>query len=159
MGIYSERLIGNPNSFPMCGFSNDAWAQVLLQLDSSVPLASLGPDHGDWGMEFRNKKPIVLDQSRRHAAYAEAGSFGEYLIRTYGIDNMKKFNRLSQSKERPWNESFGRSLDTLEAGWIRYLKSEFEANGNDVLVLKRLRKANPDTACVKARSLASNRKL
>ncbi|MGD9033608.1 MAG: hypothetical protein PVJ69_11295 [Desulfobacteraceae bacterium] len=159
MGIYSEKLIGNPNSFPMCGFSNDAWALVLLQLGSIVPLVSLGPDHHSWGMEFQNRKPISLDLSRRHAAYAEAGSFGEYLIRTYGINNMKKFHRLSLTIKRPWEDAFGLSLDALEADWIRYLKSEFEANANDVFVLKRLRKVNPDAACNKARGLASDRKF
>ena len=157
MGIYSENRLGNKKSFPMCGFSNDVWVQALLQIDSTIPLDSLGPDHSDWGMEFLNNRPFVRNRAKQHAAYAEAGSFAEYLIRTYGIDNMKKFNRLSRSKERPWNEAFGRSLDILEAGWIHYLKSEFEANANDVLILKRLRKANPNTACFKARSLVPNR--
>jgi hypothetical protein len=157
MGIHSENRLGNQKSFPMCGFSNDVWVQALLQTDSTIPLDSLGPDHSDWGMEFRNNRPFVRNRAKQHAAYAEAGSFAEYLIRTYGIDNMKKFNRLSRSKERPCNEGFGRSLDILEAGWIHYLKSEFEANANDVLILKRLRKANPNTACFKARSVVPNR--
>lgn len=158
MGIYSERLIGNPDSFPMCGFSYDAWVQVLLQLNARVPLVTLGPDHADWGMEFRGGKPVVLDQTRRHAAYAEAGSFGEYLIRTYGIEDMKKFNRLSLNKERPWDEAFGRSLHNLEAEWVRYLQSQYEANADEVSVLKPLWKAKPDTACEKARTLATGRK-
>jgi hypothetical protein len=106
-------------------------------------------------MEIRNNKPIVLHQARRHAAYAEAGSFGEYLIRTYGFDAMKKFNRLSQSKERPWNDVFGLSLDMLEADWINYLNSKRVADAKNISVLKRLRKANPDTACNEARRFAS----
>ncbi len=109
MGIYSEKLLGNPNSFPMCGFSSDTWVQVLLQLKSNVPLSRLSPDHTDWGMKFQNKEPVVFDQTRRHAAYAEAGSFGEYLIRTYGINTMKQFAHLSYKKERPWKEAFGLS--------------------------------------------------
>jgi hypothetical protein len=154
MGIYSEKLLGNPYSFPMCGFSSDTWSQVLLKLNSMVPLASLGPDHLDWGMKFQDKKPIVLDQKRRHAAYAQAGSFGEYLIRTYRTNNVKKFYRLSLTTERPWKEAFGVSLDELEAGWISHLNSQLESNAKDVAALQRLMRKDPDTACTKARELA-----
>jgi hypothetical protein len=159
MGIYSENRIGNRNSFPMCGFSNDTWVQALLQLGAIVPLDSLGPEHADWGMEFRGDQPVVRDRARQHAAYAEAGSFGEYLIRTHGIKNMKKFYRLSLKKERPWKEAFGLSLEALETNWIHYLKSRGEVETQDVLVLKRLIKENPDTACDNARSLASDREF
>lgn len=158
MGIYSENRFGNLNSFPMCGYSNDAWVQALLQLDSSIPLARLGPGHRDWGMEFRNNKPVVRDRARQHAAYAEAGSFGEYLIRSHGIKKMKEFYRLSLKKERPWKDVFDLSLEQLQSAWFRYLQSEFEANAANVVVLKRFRKINPDSACDKARSLASDRK-
>jgi hypothetical protein len=158
MGIYSENQVGNQNSFPMCGYSNDAWVQALLQLDSRIPLADLGPGHIDWGMEFWNKKPVVRDRARQHAAYAEAGSFGEYLIRIHGIEKMKQFYRLSLKKERPWKEAFGLSLEVLEDGWIRYLESEFETNVNEISVLKRLRKAHPHKACDNARSIEPERK-
>jgi hypothetical protein len=151
MGIYSEKLLGNPNSFPICGFSSDTWVQALLQLKSNVPLSGLGPDHTDWGMKIKNKEPVVLDQSRRHTAYAEAGSFGEYLIRTYGINTMKQFVHLSYKKERPWKKAFGLSLDELEADWLRYLNSQIKANAKEVAALKRLIKENSDTACAKAR--------
>jgi hypothetical protein len=153
MGIYSEKLFGNPYSFPMCGFSSDTWSQVLLKLNSMVPLARLGPDHLDWGMKFQGKKPIVIDQKRRHSAYAEAGSFGEYLIRTYGTNNVKKFYRMSRTIERPWKEAFELSLEELEAGWIRHLNSQLESNAKDVAPLQRLMKKNPNTACTKAREL------
>lgn len=159
MGIYSETRFGNRNSFPMCGFSNDAWAQALLQLDSLIPLGSLGPEHGDWGMEFQHSRPVVHDRAKQHAAYAEAGSFGDYLIRTYGIDTMKQFNRLSRENTRPWQDVYGASLRELENGWRRYLKSRYEADAGDVTLLKQLREENPDTACDRARDLASEKKL
>jgi hypothetical protein len=157
MGIFSENRLGTLDSFPMCGFSTDAWVQVLLQLDSSIPLASLGPDHDDWGMEFKNKTPVVRDRARQHAAYAESGSFGEYLIETHGINSMKNFNRLARTKERLWEEAFGLPLAELERGWIRHLKSRLQADAKDVSILKPLREENPVTACYEARRLASDR--
>lgn len=157
MGIYSENRFGNRNSFPMCGFSNDAWAQALLQLDSLIPLGSLGPDHSDWGMEFQHTRPVVHDRAKQHAAYAEAGSFGDYLIRTYGIDTMKQFNRLSRKNGRRWQDVYGSSLRTLENDWLRYLRAQLDANTKNVSLLKRLREENPDTACNRARDLTSGK--
>lgn len=158
MGIYSETRFGNPDSFPMCGFSTDTWVQALLELDSLIPLDSLGPDHSDWGMEFRNKRPVVRDRTKQHAAYAEAGSFGEHMIQTYGIDNMKEFNRLSRQKNRPWKDVFGSSLRALEKEWIGYLKTRSAASSKEVALLKRLRREDPGQACNTARSIASRRK-
>lgn len=154
MGIYSESLVGDPQSFPMCGHTNDAWTQALLELGELIPVADLGPDHRAWGMEFHNNKPRVRDRARQHAAYAEAGSFGQYLVRTYGPGAMKKFYRLSLDAGRPWRQAFGAALRDLEADWVRSLKAQMEADGRPASVLKRLRKADPDAACDQARRLA-----
>ncbi len=59
------------------------------------------------------------DFGKQHRAYAEAGSFGQYLLETYGIDRIKRFHRLSFDKERPWEAAFGLSLDELDNGKTR----------------------------------------
>ncbi|MCB2191028.1 MAG: hypothetical protein KQI62_05650 [Deltaproteobacteria bacterium] len=153
MGIYSENRFGSRKSFPMCGHNNDLWVQALISLGSYIPLTSLGPDHGDWGMEFRGQKPFVSDRARQHAAYVESGSFGEYLIKTHGINRMKRLCRLARDGGRAWQEVYGLSLKKLEAAWLEQLKASRQANSKEVAALMDLIKDNPRTACQRARGL------
>jgi hypothetical protein len=157
MGIYSENRFGSRKSFPMCGHQNDHWVRALIRLGSYIPLASLGPDHGDWGMEFRNQRPFVSDRARQHAAYVESGSFGEYLIKTHGIKRMKRLCRLARDGGRAWQEVYGLSLKELEAAWLGQLKASRQVNSKEVAALMDLLKDNPRTACQRARGLAAGR--
>ena len=111
MGILSEAHVGNPATFPMCGYSSDDWVLALLKSDSYIPLGELGPDHESWGMrDDGGGKLSILDKARQHRAYAEAGSFGNYLFQTHGISKIKQLHRLSQEKSRPWQDVFGVGL-------------------------------------------------
>jgi hypothetical protein len=123
-GPEMEELWGNTQSFPMCGFSTDSWALAIRQVGAYIPLAKIGPDHESWGMTMAHDGwPKVVDAWKQHVVYAEAESFGKYLLHTYGTEKIKAFYRLSnQGKERHW-EVFESTLGELEKNWVRYLES------------------------------------
>lgn len=125
MGGPMEARFGNRKSFPMCGFSNDSWVLSLRRIGAYIRLAELGPVHEPWGMTTgRDGWPYVTDEWRQHVAYAEAVSFGDYLLVTYGPEVMKAFYRLSrQDNVRPWARVFGKTLAELEEEWTRHLES------------------------------------
>lgn len=152
MGIPMEAKFGNPLTFPMCGFSNDTWVLALRQLKSYIPLPELGPDHEQWGMGTKGGLPVVVDSARQHAAYAESGSFGTYLLGAYGVEKVTAFNRLSRGGARPWVEAFGLPLKELEAGWLNALGSG--ATAKDVPLLIRLRRSDAAAACARAQEAA-----
>jgi len=154
MGEASEIRFGNPLSFPMCGFDNDCWVIALSQAGFYTPLAKIGPDHSDWGMEIQNNVvPKVKDRARQHACYAEAGSFGEFLITTYGIEKMKRFNLQSINKPRPWKDVFGIDLEQLEANWLEAVRLKSREKEQKISILVKLLKDNPSTACFSAQEL------
>ncbi len=158
MGEASEIRFGNPVSFPMCGFDNDSWVMAMSQAGSYLPLTKIGPDHGDWGMEILNDSvPKVKDRAKQHACYAEAGSFGEFLISTYGMEKMKKFNQLSTNKPRPWKEAFGVPLEPLEAKWLEAIRLKSREKEKKISTLLKLVKDNPSTACLSAEGLAEGK--
>lgn len=156
MGEASEMRFGDSLSFPMCGFDKDCWVTALLQTGSYIPLTTIGSGHSDWGMEIHNNVPKVKDRAKQHASYAEAGSFGEFLINTYGIEQMKQFNRLSRNMPRPWEEVFGASLEQLEAGWLEAVRLRSREKEEQISTLVKLLKNNPDTACFSAQDLTKD---
>ncbi len=154
MGIPMECQFGNMLSHPMSGFSNDAWVLALREVKSYIPLAQLGPDNESWGMTFEGERAIVFDIAKQQTSYAEAGSFGQYLLNTYGVQKVKAFQELSLQKERPWMEVFGLTLSELETNWIQSLDS-IQTEEKDVSILVELIKRNPDTARFEAQRLRS----
>lgn len=155
MGILAEEQLGSPLTFPRCGFGSDDWVLALLRTGAYIPLDSLGPDHGSWGMkDAGGGKLMVLDRPRQHAAYAEAGSFGGYLFHAYGIGKILRLQRLSHEKERPWQDVFGLSLQELEADWLKALKANETARGAEVSYVSILLKGNPRSACTEAQQKA-----
>jgi len=158
MGEASENRFGNPLSFPMCGFEKDDWVAALLLSSSYIPLTSIGTEHSDWGMEIRDNMPVVKDRARQHACYAEAGSFGDFLIDAYGVEQMKRFNQLSISKPRPWEEAFGLPLVQLEARWLEAVRSRSKGRAEELAIIIELLKEDPKRACFSAQKLAEGRK-
>lgn len=154
MGEASEKRFGNPVSFPMCGFKTDEWVMALLQIGAYIPLAKIGAEHEDWGMKMQNGVPQVMDRARQHASYAEAGSFGEFLVETYGTVKMKQFNQLSSKTPRPWQETFGSPLEKLEADWLGALKSKYQGKEDRVERLAKLLQKSPANACNAAQDMA-----
>lgn len=155
MGILSEAHVGNPVAFPMCGFNSDDWVLALLKTDSYLPLSGLGPDHESWGMrDDGGGKLSIFDKAKQHKAYAEAGSFGNYLFQTYGVGRIKQLQRLSQEKSRPWQSVFGVGLQDLEANWLKTLRAKGQAQGDDVSTVLKLLERNPGTACAEAQKIA-----
>lgn len=156
MGILSEVHVGNPLAFPMCGFETDKWVLALLGIKSYIPLDELGPDHESWGMrDAGGGRLLILDKTKQHKAYAETGSFGNYLLRTYGINKLKQLQRLSQDRKRPVHDVFGATLQALEANWLTALRANEKAGKNDVPILSGLLQQSPDTACAQAQKLAA----
>ena len=168
MGIVAEAQIGNPLTFPMCGFGSDAWVLALLQTTGYIPLDDLGPDHESWGMrDAGGGQLMVFDRSRQHRAYAETGSFGNYLFRTFGVDRLKRLQRLSQAKDRPMQAVFGRTLQQLEADWRSQLQATARPAGAEsarvataatvetVETVGKLFESDANTACAAAQKLAS----
>jgi hypothetical protein len=159
MGILTETQVGNPLTFPMCGFGSDEWVLALLETKSYIPLNELGPDHESWGMkDTGGGKLAILDRTRQHKAYAETGSFGDYLFKTCGIDKIKRLQRLSQQKDRPWQEVFGNSPQELEANWLKHLRTNGETRKENVSVVLNLFERNPGTACLEAQELVTRKR-
>lgn len=155
MGILAEAQIGNPLTFPRCGLAADDWVRALIDAKAYAPLAGLGPDHEAWGMKMAAGGQVtVFDRAKQHTAYAEAGSFGGYLFRTYGIEGLKRLQALSQGRERPFREAFGADLGDLEANWLGALAATGgEREGPAALALA-LWKANIAGACAQAQRQA-----
>jgi hypothetical protein len=159
MGILSEANVGNPLTFPRCGFGSDDWVRAFLRTRSSIPLAELGPDHESWGMkDAGGGKLSVLDKTRQHKAYAEAGSFAGYLFRSYGIGKLKQLHRLSRDQDRPWREAFGLGLPELEARWLEALRAGEKTGDSGVSTVLELFEGNSGTACAEAQKLAAARR-
>jgi hypothetical protein len=159
MGILAEAQVGNPSTFPMCGFCADEWVLALLDAKSFIPLNELGPDHESWGMkDAGGGKLSIFDKAKQQEAYAEAGSFGSYLFNTYGINKLKQLQRLSQEKNRPWQEVFGAGLQELEANWLKQLKTSERAKSGNVSTVLKLLEKNPGTACSEAQKLAPRKR-
>jgi hypothetical protein len=138
----------------MCGFCSDAWVLVLLETKSYIPLSELGPDHGSWGMQDAGGgKLSIFDKPKQHKAYAEAGSFGNYLFETYGIKKIKLLQRLSQDKDRPWQDVFGTDLPELEANWLKQLQTNGKTSAENVSIILKLFERDPGTACSEAQQL------
>jgi hypothetical protein len=158
MGEASEMRFGNPLSFPMCGFNKDEWVMALLQVGSYIPLAEMGSEQSDWGKEIVGNVPVVKDRVKEHTLYLEAGSFGEYLINTYGTGKMKQFYRQSRNKFRPWEEVYGTTLEQLEAKSLESLKSFYRDNRSNISTLVELWRKNPNNACFMAQDLAGGKR-
>ena len=95
MGIPSEIRFGNMESFPMCGLNIDDWVLALRDAGAYRPLSELKPEHEPWGHTMGpHGLLVVTDERRQQISYAEAGSFGAYLLRSYGTSKMKSFYRL-----------------------------------------------------------------
>jgi hypothetical protein len=156
MGIVSEVQVGNALTFPMCGFGCDAWVLALVKTRTFIPLGELGPDHESWGMKDAGGGSLsILDKARQHTAYAEAGSFGIYLLHTYGIDRLKRLHRLSREKPRPWQDAFGSGLPELEARWLASLRASERPGSSGASTVLELFEGNPGTACAEAQRLAA----
>jgi hypothetical protein len=159
MGILTEAQLGNPLSFPMCGFRSDDWVLTLLNTKSYIPLNELGPDHESWGMkEAGGGRLSIFDTVKQHKAYAEAGSFGNYQFQTYGINKIKQFQRLSQEKDRPWQDVFGISMQELEANWLKALRANEKTREEDVSIVSKLIARNPSTACAEAQQYVTSKR-
>ncbi|MBU1042339.1 MAG: hypothetical protein KKF77_14685 [Proteobacteria bacterium] len=156
MGILAEEQLGNPLTFPRCGYGGDDWVLALLYTGVYIPLSELGPDHESWGMrDAGGGRLMVLDRAKQHRSYAEAGSFGHHLYQTYGLGKILRLQRLSHELRRPWQEVFGLSLPQLEAEWLAALRAGEQARGTEVSVLAGFFNADPVTACARAQQLAS----
>lgn len=159
MGILSEVQFGNPLSFPMCGFSSDDWVSALLASKAYIPLSALGPEHESWGMrESGGGQLSIFDSARQQKAYAEAGSFGNYLFKVYGVNKIKLFNRLSHNTARPSQDAFGATMQELEENWIAALKSNETVGEPNVSLVAKLISKSPSFACAEAQKLAVSKR-
>lgn len=159
MGILTEAQVGNPLTFPMCGFGSDDWVLVLLKTKSYIPLNELGPDHESWGMkDAGGGKLSIHNKARQHKAYAEAGSFGNYLFQTYGINKIKQFHRLSHEKDRPWQDVFGIGMQELEENWLKTLRANGKTREEDVSIVLKLFERNPGAACAEAQNYVTRKR-
>jgi hypothetical protein len=151
MGEASELRFGNIESFPMCGHSTDYWVSALVQTGAYTPLDRLGSDHGDWGMFIVNNVPRVQDRAKQHASYIEAGSFGDFLVRKYGAERLKRFHQTSLASPRPWQAVYGISLEQLEAEWLADLNDKAEKGKGVVATMAKWLTTDPAAACFEAR--------
>lgn len=153
MGIPMEMRFGNPLSFPMCGFRAGDWVLAFRKLEKYVPLAKLGPDHEEWGMTTENGVPVTRNRARQHIMYAESADFGDYLLRTYGAEQMKRFWQLSKGGKRPWEDVFGLSLEQLEVAWLQEISGR-NTDQKTVTYLSGLFNRNSRDACTEAQRIS-----
>ena len=159
MGIISEAHVGNPLTFPMCGFGSDDWVSAFLRTKTFIPLNKLGPDHESWGMKDAGGGRLSIhDKAKQHKAYAEAGSFGNYLLQTYGINKIKQFHRLSHEKDRPWQDVFGTGLQELEANWLKTLRVNEKTREENISTVLKLLEGDPSTACPEAQKIVAGKR-
>jgi hypothetical protein len=159
MGILTEAHVGNPLTFPMCGFSSDDWVLALLNLKSYIPINELGPDHESWGMKDGGSgKLSIHDKAKQHKAYAETGSFGNFLFLTYGINKIKQFHRLSLQKDRPWQDVFGIDIQELEENWIKVLKTYEKTRDENVSIVLNLFERNSGIACAESQAFVTRKR-
>ncbi len=102
----------------------DMLSVPLMKNGLFIPMAEIGSSHRDWGMEIYNNAPRVSDRAGQHACYVQAGSFGDFLINTFGVEKMNHFNQLSRDEPRPWKQVFGESLEQLEARRLAHVRSK-----------------------------------
>jgi hypothetical protein len=158
LGILSERRLGNPDAFPMCGHGADAWVLAFLDAGTFLPLRDLGPDHAAWGMaDAGGGRMQVLDRARQQRAYAEAGSFAEWLLTTFGLDALKRLQRLSQGDGRPFRAALGSDLEELEGRWLAALRAREPELRDEATLLGRIFANNPSRACYAAQAQAAGR--
>lgn len=155
MGIPMEVRFGNPLTFPMCRFRHDEWVTVFRRNKSYIPLSKLGPDHEEWGMTTRQGVPVVLDKARQHIMYAESGSFGDFLLSTYGMNKVKRFYKLSAGKKRPWEEVFESSFTELETKWLQALDTGPQQEEKNIALLLKMVKDDPEKACSETQQLGA----
>jgi len=155
MGIPMEIRFGDSLTFPMCGFSHHEWVTVFRKNKSYIPLSKLGPDHEEWGMTTRQGVPIVLDKAKQHIMYAESGSFGDFLLSTYGMNKVKRFYKLSAGEKRPWEEVFESSFTELETKWLQALDAGPQQEGKNIALLLKMVKDDPEKACSEAQQLGA----
>lgn len=156
LGALSEERTGVALSFPACGQDVDDWARAAARGGGLILLERLGPEHESWGMRDEGGGRLKpFDRQRQQRAYAEAASFARYLAGVYGLDGLKRLQRLSHtSGARPWREALGADLDELEAGWLRSLRSGSAGREERVGRLVRILNAGPGDPCERARKLA-----
>lgn len=155
-GALSEERVGDPASFPACGQEVDDWVRAAARSGMRIPLAELGPDHESWGMRDEgNGRLRPFDRPRQQRAYAEAASFANYLAATYGLEALKRLQRLSHtSSARPWREALGADLEELEARWLESLREGASGREERVGRLVRILNAGPGDPCERARRMA-----
>ena len=154
MGIVTENQLGNRLTFPGCGFSDDEWVLAFLRMKSVIPLNELGPDHESWGMrDYGGGNIRAYDIAKQLKSYAEAGSFSQYLVLTYGINKLKQLHELSSRQKRPWQEVYEIGLQELEANWLKALAASEKAKSESIATLSTLFASNANTACLKAQEI------
>lgn len=155
LGIVTEARAGNPLTFPRCGLGSDDWTLALLKAGTLIPLKELGPEHESWGMsDSGGGRLMVFDRPRQHRAYAQAGSFGEYLCRVYGLEKLRRLQQLSGERDQLLQAVYGADLETLEAQWLAALRQDEAAAGQKVALAARLLRADPQRACAAAQKFA-----
>ena len=90
---------------------------------------------------------MPIGVAHRVPGYAEVGSFGQYLIETFGQKKIKEFYRRTDAKYRPWKEVFGFSLNELEYRWLERVKEKTAEKQDAVATLLAYWKKDPQTAC------------
>jgi hypothetical protein len=71
---------------------------------------------------------------------------------TYGINKIKRLQRLSLEKNSPWQDMFGLNLQELEANWLEHLMTNGEAREENVSILLKLLKKTPRQPALRRRS-------
>jgi len=80
------------------------------------------------------------------------------MLRPMESRELKKFQRLSQDKDRPWRDAFGISMPELEANWLNTLRANGKAGKENVSIVLKLFETNPGTACSEAQKLVTSKR-
>jgi hypothetical protein len=121
----------------------DSWVLALKRTGSYIPIKELKEEHKAWGMSLNRKLPVVTERKRQHAPHIEAGSFGQFLLKLYGMEKVKAFYRKSMGEKRPWQDIFGTDLALLKEEGLKSLNEYGRTPPGQIDFLTTLWKQNP----------------
>lgn len=121
---YLEQQFTGLFTLPACGFQIHLQAAALVEAGRLVPIAEIPADPYQWGFG-RGRIDGFEDPQRVHRFYTEAGSFGQYLIESYGVEALA---RLRSRPDRAWTAAYAKPLGDLEQGWLDVLGQVRQAN-------------------------------
>ncbi|WP_446688947.1 hypothetical protein [Priestia megaterium] len=129
MAVYlQEKLSPNKKIFPTNSLEIHSLMKFIYENGREIPLKQLTSN--TVSHDYFNSNDKTIANRLLWESYIEAGSFVEFLIDKYGIENfLKVYN--SPNIQVALNKVYKKSLDDLENDWLSFIKNEVEYPNSD----------------------------